>query len=82
MNGSNVTLKITPGDVGWSVEYTENLRIQTYDRVLGSALILGTLIGLLENSSAVFYFWPRRHKTIHDIQYLVITTVDFYGFND
>ena len=78
MNGSNVTLKITPGDVGWSVEYTENLRIQTYDRVLGSALILGTLIGLLGNSSAVLYFWPRRHKTIHDIQYLVITTVDFF----
>ena len=62
----------------WDDYYTEKLGIQTSDRVLGSVFIFCTLVGLLGNGSAVCYFWQRRQKTIHDLQYLAITTVDFF----
>ena len=66
-----------PWDPDWDVYYTEQLGILTSDRFLGSLIVLGVIVGILGNGSAVFYFWPRRHKTIHDFLYLAITTVDF-----
>ena len=63
--------------LGWYTHYTEVLRIQTSDRVFGSVVSLGILVGLLGNGSAICYFWLRRKKTIHDLLYLAITVVDF-----
>ena len=71
-------MEVEPLASGWDWDhfYTEVVRIKTSDRALGSVLILGALVGVLGNISAIFYFWPRRGKTIHDLQYLMITIVD------
>ena len=47
------------------------------DIAIGSLFILGVLLGLLGNGSAVLYFWRRRTKTIHDLLYFAITAIDF-----
>ena len=81
---SNRSTKILTGsevvDRGhtWSDNYyKEVLRIQKTDQVVGFLFILSIVVGLLGNSSAVCYFWPRRRKTTHDLLYLAITVVDF-----
>ena len=49
----------------------------TFDKIVGSLLILGVLFGLLGNGSAALYFWRRKTKTIHDLLYFTITAIDF-----
>ena len=60
----------------WNPHYSDHLKIRTYDHVLAWIFILGTVAGVLGNSCAVCFFWPRRKKTIHDMLYLTITAVD------
>ena len=54
----------------------EHLKIWTYDHILAGVFILGTVVGVFGNSCAICFFWPRRKKTIHDLLYLAICTVD------
>ena len=61
----------------WDNYYTQVLGIKTFDQVVASVYIVGILVGLLGNGSAICFFWPRRKKTIHDLLYLFITIVDF-----
>ena len=72
---SGTTVTDSDDVLWWKSYYIEKL--QTSDRVVGSVLILAILVGLLGNGSAVCYFWSRRKRTIHDLLYLAITTVDF-----
>ena len=74
-NITNATLAVSD-DQRAIQQYIEYLGIQTSDRVVASMFMIGLLVGLLGNISAVSYFWPRRKKTIHDLQYLTITLVD------
>ena len=60
----------------WNPHYSDHLKIRTYDHVLAWIFILGTVAGVVGNSCAVCFFWPRRKKTIHDMLYLTITAVD------
>ena len=66
---------ITSSDPVRSFSY-KDLGIETSDRVVGSGIAVCTIGGLLGNVFAFFYFWSRRQKSIHDMQYLAITTVD------
>ena len=66
----------TPFPREWDNFYSHKLKIRTYDHVLGWIFIIGTVVGVLGNSSAICFFWPRRKKTIHDMLYLLISAVD------
>ncbi|KAL5266164.1 hypothetical protein ACHWQZ_G006721 [Mnemiopsis leidyi] len=46
------------------------------DAVLGSGLVLCTLVGLTGNIPAALYFWGRRTRTVYDLLYLVISCID------
>ena len=61
-------------DDRWKYDYA--LKIETSDRFVGSLSIIGTIVGVIGNSSAICFFWPRRQKTIHDLLYLAISAVD------
>ena len=61
----------------WDNYYTEELGIRITDQILGWVFILGTIVGLLGNGSAVCYFWPKRNQSVHNMLYLAIITVDF-----
>ena len=71
----NQSLDSNTTTLPWEQDY-DKLKIRIYDHVLGGIFILGTVVGVLGNSSAVCYFWPRRKKTIHNMLYLTITAVD------
>jgi hypothetical protein len=75
------TDELQPWSPQWDFCYTKALGIRTSDRIVGSVYLLGMLIGLLGNGSAVYYFWWRRRKTIHDLLYLAITSVDFVSIS-
>ena len=82
LNGSNTSLTETPHDdrepliTDFATTDFEKFSY-TFDKVIGSLLILGVLFGLLGNGSAVLYFWRRKTKTIHDLLYFTITAIDF-----
>ena len=71
---SNATTPLPTAIHPWFIFYRNE--IKTYDHVLAWIFILGTVAGVLGNSCAVCYFWPRRKKTIHDLLYLSISTID------
>ena len=75
-NQSNVTQLESLADT-WDYEDMDKLGIETTDHILAAMLMLGSVVGIVGNCSAGCYFWPRRQKTIHDLQYLLIAAVDF-----
>ena len=44
--------------------------------VLGSGLVVCTLVGLCGNIPAALYFWGRRTRSVYDLLYLVISFID------
>ena len=68
---------MTFNDSDWYTQYIRELKLQTTDRILGSVHVLGIVVGLVGNTSAACYFWERRLKSIHDLLYLAVTSVDF-----
>ena len=72
---SNALMRTPTKENAWDILKNE-LNIGTYDYVLAWIFILGTVAGVVGNSCAVCFFWPRRKKTIHDLLYLSISNVD------
>ena len=60
----------------WHAYYIQELKMQRTDRILGSVHVFGIVIGLVGNTCAACYFWKRRQKSIHDLLYLSVTSVD------
>ena len=49
---------------------------KTADHMIGGLTALCMLVGLIGNTSAFLYFWGRKRRSVHNMLYLTITSVD------